>query len=454
MSEPCVFLFPGQGAYCPGILGLLADPLVDETLDRIDQAAERLGRPPVSRLLLEKGSPTLDELVEESPPDLHLAIFAAEMVLFELLTRRCGLRPDVLAGHSFGELIALTAAGVFALEDGVALVAARDQALTEARPGAGGMVAVNVPAARARQLIGATGEWAVEIAADNGPGQCVLSGPRAALQRILKAAEALGLQATHLRVPYPFHNRMLAGSAWLFTERAARLPSHAPGYRVYSPILGRILEGTEDASELVAAHLTRPTGFHTALRELHAEGVRVFIECGPRGILTDLVSSAVVGVRTIAPLQYRVDMDSLFATIRDLRPDGAAAAVPAPPPAGGTPGEAEHRVGAVAVTPEETAPSDVSVLPEHDVLVAELREMYADALGYPPDVLTPLADLEADLGIDSLKQSGLLAQALERYGRKLPDSGERLTSYTTLSAVADFISGLPVVIDEDGGGDQ
>ncbi|MEX3213492.1 acyl carrier protein [Streptomyces acidiscabies] len=69
--------------------------------------------------------------------------------------------------------------------------------------------------------------------------------------------------------------------------------------------------------------------------------------------------------------------------------------------------------------------------------------MYAQALGYPPDVLTPGADLEADLGIDSIKQVELFSQALERYGRRLPPDGSRLTSYTTLDDLATLLLDLP-----------
>ncbi|WP_033256590.1 acyl carrier protein [Kitasatospora phosalacinea] len=69
--------------------------------------------------------------------------------------------------------------------------------------------------------------------------------------------------------------------------------------------------------------------------------------------------------------------------------------------------------------------------------------MYASALGYPPEVLTGDADLEADLGVDSIKQTELFAQAVTRFGRSLPTEGSRLTSHTTLDALAGLLRTLP-----------
>ncbi|MFJ4218944.1 acyl carrier protein, partial [Streptomyces hydrogenans] len=80
---------------------------------------------------------------------------------------------------------------------------------------------------------------------------------------------------------------------------------------------------------------------------------------------------------------------------------------------------------------------------DREAVVETLRSLYATALGYPPEVLTEDADLEADLGVDSIKQTELFAQAAARYGRTLPAEGSRLTSYTTLDALAGLLATLP-----------
>ncbi|MGW2180350.1 acyltransferase domain-containing protein [Streptomyces sp. NPDC001732] len=454
MVERCAFVFPGQGAYLPAVLARIAvdEPLVEETLHLLDAAAVRLGRGAPSRLLLDERAPTLSELVDEAPADLHVALFAAEMVLFQLLTERHGLFPDVLLGHSFGELVALTAAGVYELEEGMALVAARDEAFAARPPERGGMLALGMPACRAEALLVGLGEWEVTLAADNSPRQCVVSGPAEPLGRVHRAARSVGIGATALRVPYAFHHRILAAAAGDFTRRATSLRAGPARYLLHSAILGRRVDDTDAVADLVAAHLVRPTRFTDAVRLLHAEGVEVFVECGPRGVLSDLVTATVPDVRVLAPLRRRVGGPELAESLSGLTSAPQALPVPSirrPGPAstgtgdalaGAAPGTGVD-TGTVAV-PGET-PSGVEELPDRRAVVATLRALYAAALGYPPEVLTDDADLEADLGVDSIKQTELFAQAATRFGRTLPADGSRLTSYTTLDALAGLLRALP-----------
>ncbi|MGW2088345.1 acyltransferase domain-containing protein [Streptomyces sp. NPDC001880] len=441
MVARCAFVFPGQGAYLPAALARLAvdEPLVEETLHLLDATAVRLGRSAPSRLLLDERAPTLSELVDEAPADLHAAIFAAEMALFRVLTERHGLFPDVLLGHSFGELVALTAAGVYGLEEGMALVVARDEAFAACPPERGGMLVLEVSASRAEGLLVGLGEWEVTLAADNSPRQCVVSGPAEPLGRVERAAHAIGVRATALRVPYAFHHRILGAVAGDFTRRATMLRAGPARHLLHSAILGRRVDDTDMVADLVAAHLVRPTRFTDAVRLLHTEGVGLFVECGPRGVLSDLVTATVPDVRVVAPLRRRVSGPELSEALSGLTTvstasvvTGVAATVP-----GAGAGTAD--TGTVA---EEAAPG-AEALPERRSIVATLRSLYAAALGYPPEVLTNDADLEADLGVDSIKQTELFAQAAARFGRTLPTDGSRLTSYTTLDALAGLLRTLP-----------
>ncbi|MFD7731822.1 acyltransferase domain-containing protein [Kitasatospora phosalacinea] len=442
MVERCAFVFPGQGAYLPGGLARLAEdePLVADTLHTLDAAAARLGRAAPSRFLLDERAPSLEELVRSSPADLHLALFAAETALFRLLTERHELHPDVLLGHSFGELVALTAAGAYRPEDGLALVAARDEAFAARPPEPGGMLALELSAARTESLLHGLGEWEVGVAADNSPRQCVVSGPAAALERVRGKAEAVGVRATALQVPYAFHHRLLAAVAGEFTRRAAALRAGPTRHLLHSAILGRRVADGDAVAELVAAHLVRPTRFTEAVRLLHAEGVELFVECGPRAVLSGLVTATVPGVRTLAPLHRRVSGPELAARIASLR-TGHPAAPPAPAP---VPTPVPAPTPAPVPVPAVRASEPVAdALPEQDEIVAVLRELYATALGYPPEVLTGDADLEADLGVDSIKQTELFARAVTRFGRSLPTEGSRLTSHTTLDALAVLLRTLP-----------
>ncbi|MFC8722008.1 acyltransferase domain-containing protein [Kitasatospora sp. NPDC057198] len=441
MVERCAFVFPGQGAYLPGGLARLAEdePLVAETLRELDAAAARLGRPAPSRLLLDERAPALEELVRDSPADLHLALFAAGTTLFRLLTERHHLLPDVLLGHSFGELVALTAAGVYDLANGLALVAARDEAFAARPPEPGGMLALELSAARTEALLCGLGVWEVTVAADNSPRQCVVSGPVGALEQVRRQVAAVGVRASPLSVPYAFHHRLLAPVAGEFTRRAAALRVGPARYPLHSAILGRRVDGDDAVAELVAAHLVRPTRFTDAVRLLHAQGVELFVECGPRGVLSALVAATVPGVRTFAPLRRRVGGPELASEAAALSTDRST-----PPP---TPASAAPLLPAPAAAPTATPAANrepaAGVLPGPGEIVSVLRELYAEALGYPPEVLTGDADLEADLGVDSIKQTELFARAATRFGRTLPEEGSRLTSHTTLDALAGLLRTLP-----------
>jgi acyl transferase domain-containing protein len=230
------------------------------------------------------------------------------------------VRPDVLLGHSFGDLIALTVSGAWSLDDGVRLVVLGDEALRRSAKARGGMVALDCGARRARALLAAVGERHLGVAADNSPGQVVVSGPHVGLERLSRVAGAFGVSATRLRVPHPFHNSVLAGTAKKFATDATVIPRRAPRLRVYSSILGGYVTGPADVDRIVAGHLTMPVRFLDAVRRVHADGVGEFVECGPKGTLTRLVTATLPGVAVTAPLLRRTDWETWSGTVSHVTP--------------------------------------------------------------------------------------------------------------------------------------
>lgn len=479
-------LFPGQGSYLPGLFHNLADhyPVIEATLATVDDVAAGLGRAPVAPMLLDTGSPTLQELVDHDPPALHLAIFAASVTGFRLLVEEGGTSPDVLLGHSFGELTALTAAGALSLEDGAYLVAQRDESLLGSGAPRGGLVAVDCGYRRARALLDVLGEWRLGIAADNRPDQVVFSGPDEELARLHDIAEALGLTATRLRIPYPFHNRLMLDAADDFGERTADVPRRVPRLPVYSSLLGRYVEDVADVDRVITGHLVMPVRFLDAVRAVHADGVRRFVEAGPKGVLVDLVDRIVPDAVTLAPFRQRADRRGLLSDIERLlaEPDGERAPEQPRATAGNswrtTRAEAARRRPAAergrwaerstavrpaavpvrrktaqvrpAAAPVRREPVPVEVDAERssgtgldrDAVFEAVRGVYADLLGYPPDALEPDADLEADLGVDSIKQTEAFARALEHFDLSTSGTTVRLTDHPTLAAIVDLLVDL------------
>ncbi|QNP68849.1 acyltransferase domain-containing protein [Streptomyces roseirectus] len=408
-------MFPGQGAYLPGSLSELhrdarAAEAVGDVLDQADQAATEAGTASVSALLTDRLAPDADTLVRDEPERLHLALYAASLVSFRLLTGPLGLTPDLVLGHSVGELTALVAAGALTVADGARLLTARDAALRAAPPPPGGMFAVPLGARRIARLLEGCGLTRTHVAADNAPRQTVVSGPDDELDTLAATLDTLGLRHFRLSSAYPFHSPLLAPAAALLGPAVADTAVSLPALPVHSPTQGGHHRDTESIRSALAHHLVQPVDFRRAVTTLYGDGVERFVETGPKATLADLVEQSLPAAVCVAPLRTRVGLDGLRAALT-----GDAPALP-------TPGK---RAGG---------------LPERAALIEELRTLYAGDLEYPVDVMTADADLEADLAVGSVKQIELFSRALDRYGLPQPDAKLRVTTYTTLERVAGLLA--------------
>ncbi|MEU6157839.1 acyltransferase domain-containing protein [Streptomyces sp. NPDC047130] len=497
MTSRIAFVFPGQGAYVPGLLAGFPEkyPEVARILREVDEVSAGHGHRRVSDVLLDPAAPRLDELLEQSPETLHLCIFALSLAGAAVCAAE-GVHADVLVGHSFGEWAALTLAGVWTPSEAARLICERDRICRRAVRRPGGLLAVALDRRRARHLAAVVDDWAVNVAVVNGPGQSVLSGPHEALDAALRVARALDVQAVRVKAAYPYHSPWMRGAADEFGPLVHRAETRAPGRRVYSPIAGGYVGTKEDVAVVGADHMVRPVDFRRALHDLEEDGVDVFVECGGKDIVTRLVLHALPGVTTAAPLARRTGPGGVrealapvlvaTGTAPDRSPEkgGAGRAAPvqevggrlesthtapvavlpsetsdeargsgpvrageAPPPPGGTPeAEAESGTGPQSVEgPHDADPSPAAAvdqgageLPRRADVIETLRSEYAERLGYPPEVVTADADLEADLGVDSLRQTEMLTSLYTRYGIQPPEEADPQRG-RTLADVADLL---------------
>ncbi|WP_416971705.1 acyltransferase domain-containing protein [Streptomyces sp. 4F14] len=415
MAQRTAVLFPGQGAYLPGALADVAHHAeVADVLDAVDAAVTDSPR----TLLTSRSAPAVDDLVRDDPERLHLAIYTAAVAVWRLVRGPLGERGDVLLGHSVGELAALAAAGAIDVGDGARLLAARDAALREAPPEPGGMYAVRLGAGRLEHLVRGCGLARVHLAADNAPRQSVVSGPDDELTVLESVLEALGVRCFRLRSAYPFHHPALSAATARFRPAVADVEVGAPMLPVYSPTAGTYYTDAEEVRAALVHHLVRPVRFGRAVVALYGEGVDRFVECGPKSTLADLVAENLPAAETAAPLRRRCGLEDMRAAL------GGEPFTPAPKPS----------------SKPRPVPEPASRLPEAPALLKELRQLYADGLEYPLEVLTADADLEADLAVDSIKQVELFARALDRYGLPQPEARLRITTYTTLERVAALLA--------------
>ncbi len=291
------FLFPGQGSQSPGMLeevSLLFPEIID-AFDAFDKALTGRGRPPVGPKVFPPPARDDDEFERQkqelaSPEVSQPAIGAASLGLLQILSN-LGLEPRALAGHSYGEIVALHAAGVFSRDALAELSEARGRFLIEAvgeEPGT--MLAVQAGPADLDSLIREIP--GVSIANLNGPSQSVLSGSSDGIARARVAVDERGYRALALTVACGFHSPLVFGAKKPLIELATQLVEQAPSRPVYSNVTAAPYS---QESGIIAGqlgdHLASPVRFSAMIETMFDDGARVFVEVGPGSVLTGLVGS-------------------------------------------------------------------------------------------------------------------------------------------------------------------
>ncbi|MEO1224429.1 MAG: beta-ketoacyl synthase N-terminal-like domain-containing protein, partial [Pseudomonadota bacterium] len=548
------FLFSGQGSQYPNMgcdLALTFD-CAREAWERAD-AASAPTMPRLSDMVFARPSFTDEdrarrEHVLTATENAQPAIAATALSQLAVLDR-LGLRPDVVAGHSFGEVIALHAAGVFDAEAAVAV--ARDRGLAMAAAAEGhdsGMLAVLAGIDTVEAALRASGCDAV-IANDNGPQQVVLSGTRPALDAVAKKLGDMGVRTTPLPVSTAFHSKIVASAASNLSDALENRQFTEPTLPVFAnATAAHYPTDVVRIKAMAADQLTKSVRFREMIEAMYADGVRCFVEVGPKSVLTKLVGQtlqnqdhiavavddgpgsgvhallralarlAVAGVSidhdflwneapapapVPAPKKHAIALNganykkpypprspetktpsalangslggvsaeladqqsqmplaaappSINGQVQESEPLTAAALAP-PLPAVARPRAAiaEPRPTPVPATEApaiaEPTPAPIPVLEKQagpglstDASRDTVRAVVAEKTGYPPEMLDLDMDLEAELGIDSIKQVEILSALREQ----MPDMPElepsRLAELRTLAQIADAIGGAGV----------
>ncbi|WP_405951241.1 SDR family oxidoreductase [Streptomyces prunicolor] len=289
-SAKVAFLFPGQGSQRPGMLAdvFIAFPELQHYLHLGRAHADALYPPTAfDDTARDRQQAGLTD-TRVAQPALGIAGLAAHALLTE-----AGVRPDMAAGHSYGELVALCAAGAIAPEALLELSAERAAAILEAT-GAddpGTMAAVAAGAEEVAQALKTAGAPdTVVVANHNSPRQTVISGPTEAVATAVRLLRDAGLGAKRIPVACAFHSPLVAGAGARFAEALAQRPVLTPEFPVWSNRTAAPYGEDADAVRAeLAAQIGSPVGFVAQIEAMYEAGARIFVEAGPGSVLTRLV---------------------------------------------------------------------------------------------------------------------------------------------------------------------
>jgi acyl transferase domain-containing protein/NAD(P)-dependent dehydrogenase (short-subunit alcohol dehydrogenase family) len=295
------FLFPGQGSQKTHMLRELALTF-PEFRASLEQAEQSLaGRFPKKLSAYIYPPPTFSP-AQEKQQNLEItdtvvaqpALGVVEIGLCRTL-ERLGVHPDMTAGHSYGEYVALAAAGVISDNALFELSESRGRAIKDTtHDEAGTMAAVSADAETiAKALDGMEG---ITLANHNSPRQTVISGANAAVHAAIQKLESAKLAARLIPVACAFHSPLMEPARERFAEVLARQIFAKPRVAVFSNTLGgQYPEDPKEIAALLASHLVRPVKFVDEIRAMYEQGARVFVEVGPKGVLTGLARQILDG---------------------------------------------------------------------------------------------------------------------------------------------------------------
>ncbi len=295
------FIFPGQGSQS---VGMLADlyAAFPEVSDTFNEAGEVLGKD-LWDLISNGPKEQLDQTTNTQP-----AMLASGVAVWRAWKAKGGADPDVVAGHSLGEYTALVCSGALAFSDAVGLVAERARLMQEAVPqGAGAMAAIlglNDDQVREVCVNAADGD-VVEAVNFNAPGQVVIAGSKAAVERATGLAKEAGAKrALPLPVSVPSHCALMKPAAEHLAEQLARARIDPPSIPV---IHNASVASTDDPGQIramLAMQLYSPVRWVETIQSMVASGVGLAIEGGPGKVLTGLnkrIDKSVKGLAVFDP---------------------------------------------------------------------------------------------------------------------------------------------------------
>lgn len=373
------FLFPGQGSQYANMLKDLLDhePVIAETFREADKVMTPLLGKPLTAYIFCEGSEEELAKTEAALKDTTItqpAVLTVNVALLRLL-QHYGFSPDMVIGHSLGEYGALVASSVLTFREALEVVSARGREMSKVSMDDNGcMAAVSAPIAEVERILRQV-EGYVVLANYNSPIQSVIGGSTAGIDNALAAFNQAGFQAVKIPVSHAFHTQIVAPASGPLRSVIARMNVQSPRLPIMANVTGEVYpKDREQILDMLAQQVSSPVRFIQGVQNLYASGARVFIEAGPKRVLSSLVTDILSGQAshlTIAatnhprkggPVSFNEALCALFAA--GIYPE--------------TDGEQP-----VEIRPLEISPVQEAVLVNHQPVPASATVISGAGLGLP-----------------------------------------------------------------------
>jgi [acyl-carrier-protein] S-malonyltransferase len=306
-------VFPGQGSQFVGMGQALqtASPAAREVFAQADDILSA----PLSEIIAGGPPDVLEDTINAQPAILTASVAALEAVRERLNAKHATITPVAVAGHSLGEFTALVAAGALDFPTALTLVRERGRLMKEAgTESPGGMAAVlglddeNLAAACAE----ASSEGTIVIANANCPGQIVISGEVAALERAMELAKARGAKrVARLGISIASHSPLMSRASARFADVVREAPIQDPKVPVIANVTAQPLKTADELRTELSYQIERPVIWTGSVKTMVDLGVDTFIELGPGAVLSGLIKRITADVRTFTIADLGLELPGL-----------------------------------------------------------------------------------------------------------------------------------------------
>ncbi|MCX5783060.1 MAG: acyltransferase domain-containing protein, partial [Elusimicrobia bacterium] len=287
------FMFPGQGSQYVDMMKDLACKyqVVQDTFDEADEILKNLINTTLTEVVFSKPGETKEELErrEEAIKQTQMtqpAVLTADIAMLRLL-ETFDVKPDVVMGHSLGEYAAAIASGIFTFENGIRAVTNRAKEMSNIKVAdPGKMASIGAPCERVEAELKKIKGY-VTAANKNCPTQTVIAGEKKAVEEAVKLFTALGIASVEIPVSHAFHSEIISSAVPPYRKFLETIPSSVPNIPILSNVTADFFPSDEKAvRELLIKQITSTVEWMSQLEKMYELGVRLFIECGPKRVLS------------------------------------------------------------------------------------------------------------------------------------------------------------------------